>query len=233
MFRKHSFSTFPARAVMSWAASVAITGGFHASPSGPGIARADVIIKDPMRDDQGWTSWDAKYAFTEKGMMAFGIVTRDIKPMPSQFDAAVTIDATKSSIWGFGVAGHYSPETGYTGIGVAANADAEIGVIFARWEHDTIVDIARIDADPDRMFNDVHRIGISVRDDVAFASINGEVVAKIAYTPKFNGSQIVFASFSDGPTYFRDMSIESTIPTPGSAAIIAAAVIASTRRGRR
>jgi hypothetical protein len=208
---------------MGWVASIAITCGFHDSSAGPGVARADIIIKDPMRDDQGYTAWDSKYAFSERGMSPFGIVTRDFKEIPAQFDAAVTIDASKTSIWAFGVAGHYSPETGYSGIGFTANADAEIGVMFARWDRDSIVDMVRIDADASRMLNEVHRIGISVRDDVAFASIDGEIFAKIAYSPKFSSSQITFASFSDDATYFRDLSVAGTIPTPGAAAIISVA----------
>jgi hypothetical protein len=62
-----------------------------------------------------------------------------------------------------------------------------------------------------------------VRDDVAFASIDGEIFAKIAYSPKFSSSQITFASFSDDATYFRDLSVAGTIPTPGAAAIISVA----------
>jgi hypothetical protein len=223
MFRNQSFNTVAAQAVMGCVASIAMTGGFHDASAGPGIARADIIIKDPMRDDQGYTAWDSKYAFSERGMSPFGIVTRDFKEMPAEFDAAVTIDASKTSIWGFGVVGHYSPKTGYSGIGFTANADAEIGVMFALWDHDSIVDMVRIDADACRMLNEVHRIGIGVRDDVAFASIDGEIFAKIPYSPKFSGSQITFASFSDDATYFRDLSIVGTIPTPGVAAFISVA----------
>lgn len=234
MFRDQSSSTVAAKAVVGWVASIAITSGFCNPSAGPGIARADIVIKDPMRDDQGWTAWDSKYIFSKQGMTPFGIVTRDFKEMPSQFDAVVTVDATKSSVWGFGVAGHYSPESGYSGIGFAAVADAEIGVMFARWERDSIVDMVRIDVDVDRMSNEVHRIGISVRDDVAFASIDDQIVAKIGYSPKFNGSQVVFSSFSNETTYFRDLSIASTIPTPGAAAVIsAAAMMAAASRRRR
>jgi hypothetical protein len=233
MSREQFHRTVASRAVIGWVASVAITAGFPGTPVGPGMARADVVIKDPLRDDHGWTAWDSKFAFSEKGMTPFGVVTRDVKEFPSQFDAAVTVDASKSVIWGFGVAGHYSPESGYTGIGFVASADAEIGVMFARWESDSIVDMMRIDAGAEKMFNDVHRIGISVRDDVAFASINGEIVAKIAYSSKFSGSQIVFASFSDDTTYFRDLYIASTIPAPGSVAIIAAGMMGIGSRRRR
>jgi hypothetical protein len=40
------------------------------------------VIKDPLRDDQGWVAWDSKYSFSEKGMSPFGVVTRDIKEFP-------------------------------------------------------------------------------------------------------------------------------------------------------
>lgn len=223
MFRNQSFNTIAAQAVIGWVASIAMTGGFPGSSAGPGIARADIIIKDPMRDDQGYTAWDSKYTFSDRGMSPLGIVTRDVKEMPAEFDAAVTVDASKTSIWSFGVAGQYSPETGYSGIGFTANADPEIGVMFAYWERDSIVDMMRIDVDPARMLNDVHRIGISVRDDVAFASIDEQIVAKIAYRPKFSGSQITFASFSDDATYFRDLTVADTVISPGVAATISVA----------
>lgn len=131
--------------------------------------------------------------------------------------------------------GDYSPKSGYSGIGFTAGADAEVGIFFARWERGTIADIMRIDSDPTRMHNDVQCIGISVREDVAFASVNDVIVAKIAYRHNFNGSQIVVASLSDGHTYFRDMIIQSTMPSPASAVIIAAAVamMASSRHRRR
>jgi len=80
--------------------------------------------------------------------------------------------------------------------------------------------MVRIDADVGNMLNDVHRVGISVRDDVAYAAIDGQTVAKIGYHPKFSGSQLVFASFSDGTTCFRDLSVDGGIPTPGTAAIL-------------
>jgi hypothetical protein len=82
MFRRHFYNTVAAKAVMGWVASVAFTGGFHDSSGGPGTARADFVIKDPLRDDQGWVAWDSKYSFSEKGMSPFGVVTRDIKEFP-------------------------------------------------------------------------------------------------------------------------------------------------------
>ena len=205
----------------------------------PGIARAEVIIKDPMRDDQGWTAWDAKFAFSEMGMSAYGVVTRDFKEFPTQFDAVVTIDASKSTIWGFGAAGSYSPETGYSGIGFTANADPEIGVMFAIWERDNIIDMVRIDTDVDAMLNKIHRVQISVRDDVAFAAIDGRVVAKIGYNgkigynAKIGGSQVVIASFTDSETYFRDLTITAQIPAPGAWLIAAAAGAMAGFRRRR
>jgi hypothetical protein len=199
----------------------------------PGIARAEVIIKDPMRDDQGWTAWDAKFAFSEMGMSAYGVVTRDFKEFPTQFDAVVTIDASKSTIWGFGAAGSYSPETGYSGIGFTANADPEIGVMFAIWDHDKIIDMVRIDADVDAMLNKIHRVQISVRDDVAFAAIDGRVVAKIGYNAKIGGSQVVIASFTDNETYFRDLTITAQIPAPGAWLIAATAGAMAGFRRRR
>ena len=199
----------------------------------PVIARAEFIIKDPLRDDQGWTAWDAKFAFSEMGMSAYGVVTRDLKEFPSRFDAIVTIDASKSVVWGFGVAGTYAPDTGYSGIGFTANADPDIGVMFAIWDRDKIIDMVRIDADADAMLNKIHRVQISVRDDVAFAAIDGRVVAKIGYNPKLSGSQIVFASFSDSETYFRDLTITAQIPAPGAWCVAAAAMAAAGVRRRR
>lgn len=198
----------------------------------PGIVRAEFIIKDPLRDDQGWTAWDSKFAFSEMGMSAYGVVTREFKEFPTQFDAAVTIDASKSTIWGFGAAGSYSPETGYSGIGITANADKEIGVVFAIWDRDNIIDMVRIDTDVHAMLNSIHRVQISVRDDVAFAAIDGHVVAKVGYHAKVGGSQIVFASFSEGDTYARDLTVTSRIPTPGAWMTGAIAVVAAARRRR-
>ena len=199
----------------------------------PSIARAEVIIKDPMRDDQGWTAWDSKVAFSEMGMSAYGVVTRDFKEFPTQFDAAVTIDASKSIMWGFGVAGSYSPKTGYSGIGFTANADRDIGVMFAIWEHDNIIDMVRIDADVDAMLNKVYRVQISVRDDVAFAAIDGRVVAKIGYNAKIGGSQVAIASFTENETYFRDLTITAQVPAPGAWLIAAAAGAMAGFRRRR
>jgi hypothetical protein len=105
--------------------------------------------------------------------------------------------------------------------------------MFARWDRDTIVDMMRIDADPGKMLNDVHRIQISVREDVAYAAIDDRIVAKIAYSSKFSGSQIVFASFSDDVTYFRDMTIVSTIPAPGAIVIVGIASMMVVRGRRR
>ena len=198
----------------------------------PVIAHAEVIIKDPMRDDQGWTAWDSKFAFSEMGMSAYGVVTRDFKELPTQFDAAITIDASKSIIWGFGVAGEYSPKTGYTGIGITANVNKEIGFMFARWESDAIVDMMQIDPDATAWLDGIHTIQVSIRDDVAFAAIDGKVVAKMGYSPKFAGSQIVIASFADGDTFFRDLTIASRIPTPGAWMVAAAAIFVGTRRRR-
>lgn len=75
--------------------------------AGSAMARADGIIKDSMQKDAGWTTWDSKVWFSDRGMSAFGVVTRDFKEFPTQFEAAVTIDASKSVIWGFGVAGSF------------------------------------------------------------------------------------------------------------------------------
>jgi hypothetical protein len=140
MFRHQFFNTVAAKAVMGWVTTVVITGGFHDPSGGAGIARADIIIEDPLRDDQGWTAWDSKYAFSEKGMTPFGVVTRDFfKEMPSQFDAAVTIDASESFNWGFGVAGQYSPETGYSGLALQAT-DRQDG------ERERLLDLVDVDA---------------------------------------------------------------------------------------
>jgi uncharacterized protein (TIGR03382 family) len=206
---------------------------FAAAAAANAAAHAEFIIKDPMRDDQGWTAWDSKVAFSDMGMSVYGIVTRDVKEFPSRFDAVVTIDASKSIVWGFGVAGTYAPDTGYSGIGFTANADPDIGVMFAIWDHDKIIDMVRIDADADAMLNKIHRVQISVRDDVAFAAIDGRVVAKIGYNPKLGGSQIVFASFSDNETYFRDLTITAQIPAPGAWCVAAAAMAAAGVRRRR
>lgn len=105
--------------------------------------------------------------------------------------------------------------------------------MFARWDRNTIVDMVRIDADPGKMLNDVYRIQISVREDVAYAAIDDRIVAKIAYSSKFSGSQIVFASFSDDVTYFRDLTIVSTIPTPGAIVIVGIAAMGFVRGRRR
>lgn len=178
-------------------------------------SRADFIVNDSLREDQGWTTWDSKVSFSKKGMTAFGVVTRDFKEFPAQFDAAVTIEASKSYIWGFGVAGSYSPETGYSGIGFAANADKEIGVMFARWDRDSIVDMMRVDIDSEKVFNGRNAIEIGVREDVAFAAIDGTIVAKIAYKPEFGGNQVVIASYSEDETFFSDLVIGSRVPGPG------------------
>ncbi|XVJ58433.1 MAG: hypothetical protein HEQ23_03145 [Tepidisphaera sp.] len=90
----------------------------------------------------------------------------------------------------------------------------------------------RIDAEAKKMLNGEHRVHISVREDVAYAAIDDRIVAKIAYSPKFSGSQIVFASFTEDVTYFRDMTIVSTIPAPGVIAIIGIASM-MVARGRR
>lgn len=234
MIRSHVISTVAAKVVMGWIASIAAADGFHGSSDGPGKGGDDFMVKDPMRDDEGYIAWDSAYDFSERGMSPFGIVARDFKKMPSQFDASVTVDASKSAFWGFGVAGRYSPKAGYSGIGFAASADSEIGVVFARWERDSIVDMARIDVDAATMMHGVHRITISVRDDVAFAAIDDRVVGQIGYSSKYSGSQVVFASFPDGATSFRDMAIAGTVPTPGAAAImtIAGMMVVGGRRRR-
>lgn len=198
----------------------------------PSVARAEFIIKDSLRDDQGWTAWDSKFAFSDKGMSAYGVVVRDFKELPSQFDAAITIDASKSVVWGFGVAGMYSPEAGYTGIGITANIDKDVGLMFARWESDSIVDMMQIDPDASAWLDGVHTITVSVREDVAYASIDGKFVAKIGYSPKHAGSQVVVASFADGETFFRDLTMESRIPSPGSWLVAAIAAPMAVRRRR-
>ncbi|MBY0111590.1 MAG: hypothetical protein K2Y21_02110 [Phycisphaerales bacterium] len=196
------------------------------------IARADFIVKDSLQKDQGWTAWDSKVGFTEKGMTAFGVVTRDYKEFPSEFDAMVTIDASKSIIWSFGVAGSYSPETGYTGIGITANSNKEVGFVFARWEKDSIVDMMQIDPDAAAWLDGIHSIEIGVREDVTFAAIDGKIVAKLGYNPKFSGTQVVIASFAEGDTFFRDLTVASRIPAPGAWMIAASAVFIAARRRR-
>lgn len=195
-------------------------------------SQADFIVKDSLQKDAGWTTWDSKVGFSENGMTAFGVVTRDFKEFPAQFDAAVTIDASKSYVWGFGFAGSYSPETGYSGIGFAANADKDVGVMFARWDRDSIVDMMRIDIDPEKVLNGRHAIEIGVREDVAIAAIDGTIVAKIAYKPEFGGTQVVIASFAECDTFFRDLTIASRIPAPGAWMIAASAVCIAARRRR-
>lgn len=198
----------------------------------PSIARADFIIKDPLQKDAGWTAWDSKVGFSENGMSAYGVVTRDYKEFPTQFDASVTIDASKSIIWGFGVAGSYSPKTGYTGIGITANSNQEVGFMFARWEENSIVDMMQIDPDAAAWLDGIHSIEIGVRDEVAFAAIDGKIVAKLGYNPKFSGSQVVIASFAEGDTFFRDLTVASRIPAPGPWMIAASAMFMATRRRR-
>lgn len=198
----------------------------------PAIAHAEVIIKDSLQKDQGWAAWDSKFAFSDMGMTAYGVVTRDFKEFPTQFDAAVTIDASKSIIWGFGVAGDYSPKTGYSGIGITANSNKQVGVMFARWENDSIVDMVQIDADATQWIDGIHTIVVSVRDDVAFATIDEQTVAKIGYNAKHAGSQIVIASFAEGDTYFRDLTVTSRIPSPGAGIVGAWAAAIGARRRR-
>jgi hypothetical protein len=83
------------------------------------------------------------------------------------------------------------------------------------------------------MLNKIHRVQISVRDDVAFAAIDGRVVAKIGYNAKIGGSQVVIASFTDNETYFRDLTITAQIPAPGAWLIAATAGAMAGFRRRR
>lgn len=198
----------------------------------PSIARADFIVKDSLQKDAGWTTWDSKVGFSEKGMSAYGVVARDFKEFPTQFDAMVTIDASKSSIWSFGVAGSYSPETGYTGIGIAANRNKEVGFMFARWESDSIVEMMQIDPDAAVWLDGIHSIEIGVREDVAFAAVDGKIVAKLGYNPKFSSTQVVIASFAEDDTFFRDLTVASRIPAPGAWMIAASAVFIGFHRRR-
>lgn len=204
---------------------------FAAAVTAHAAARADVAITDPMRDDQGWITWDSKAAFTKKGMSVTGVVSRDFKQFPTAFDTSITIDASKAAVWSFGVAGVYTPDAGYTGIGIAANADPAIGVMFARWERGSIIDTVRIDAEIKKIMDGTHHVTISVREGVAYAAIDSREVGKIAYD-NHAGSQVVIASFAEHDTYFRDMTIIPRVPSPGTWMIAAAGMVACGRRRR-
>lgn len=178
-------------------------------------ARGEVILQDSLQKNAGWTGWDSKLAFGEMGLSAFGVVSRELEWLPNQFDARVTIDAAKSIIWGFGVAGSYSEKTGFSGIALVADRQEKPGITFGRWENDTIVDSVWIDTDAEKMFDGLHDLQISMRDSVIFAGIDGVTVAKLGYDSKPAGSQIVLASFAEGDTYFRDLTVSARIPSQG------------------
>lgn len=178
-------------------------------------ARGEFILQDSLQKDAGWTGWDSKLAFGELGLSTLGVVSRELKWLPDQFDAMVTIDASKSIIWGFGVAGSFSDTTGFSGIALVADRQDKPGVTFGRWENDTIVDSVWIDAEATKMFDGLHDLQISVRDSVIFAGIDGVTVAKLGYDSKPAGSQIVLASFAEGDTYFRDLTVSARIPSQG------------------
>lgn len=195
-------------------------------------ANGEFILQDSLQKDAGWSSWESKVAFGEMGLSAFGVVSRELKWLPDQFDAQVTIDASKAIIWGFGVAGSYSDKTGFSGIALVADRQEKPGITFGRWENDTIVDSVWIDAEADKMFDGLHDVRISVRDSVIFAGIDGVTVAKLGYDSKPAGSQIVLASFAEADTYFRDMTISALIPSQGGlmAAVPLIALAAMRRR---
>lgn len=178
-------------------------------------ANGEFFLKDSLQKDAGWTSWDSKVGFGEMGLSAFGVVSRELKWLPEEFDAQITIDASKAIIWGFGVAGSYSPETGFSGIALVADRQDKPGVTFGRWENDMIVDSVWIDAEATKMFDGLHDLRISVRDSVIFAGIDGVTVAKLGHNSKPAGSQIVLASFAEGDAFFRDLAVAARIPSQG------------------
>lgn len=179
-------------------------------------AQGEVILKDSLRKDAGWSDWDSKLAFGEMGLSAFGVVSRQLEWLPDRFEAQVTLDAAKSIIWGFGVAADYSPKTGFSGIALVADQQEKPRITLGRWENDMIVDSIDIDAEGAKLFDGVHNLMIGVRDDVAYARIDGVTVAKLGFdTKKPAGSQIVLASFAEGDTFFRDLVVAARIPSQG------------------
>ncbi|MBL8874917.1 MAG: hypothetical protein JNM86_03880 [Phycisphaerae bacterium] len=195
-------------------------------------ANGEFILQDSLQKDAGWSNWDSTVAFGEMGLSTFGVVSRELKWLPGEFDAMVTIDASKSIIWGFGVAGTFSEKMGFSGIALVADRQDKPGVTFGRWENDTIVDSVWIDAEATKMFDGLHDLRISVRDSVIFAGIDGVTVAKMSYDSKPAGSDIVLASFAEGDTYFRDLSVVARIPSQGGlmAAVPLIALAAMRRR---
>ena len=196
-------------------------------------AHGEFILQDSLQKDQGWTSWDSKLAFGEMGLSAFGVVSRELEWLPERFEAQVTLDTAKSIIWGFGVAGTFSPETGFSGIALVADRQEKPGVTLGRWENDMIVDSVWIDAEAEKLFDGVHDLMIGVREDVAYARIDGVTVAKLGFDAKKPaGSQIVLASFAEGDTFFRDLTVAARIPSQGGlmAAVPLIALAAMRRR---
>jgi len=196
-------------------------------------AHGEFILQDSLQKDQGWTSWDSKLAFGEMGLSAFGVVSRELEWLPERFEAQVTLDTAKSIIWGFGVAGTFSPETGFSGIALVADRQEKPGVTLGRWENDMIVDSVWIDAEAEKLFDGVHDLMIGVGEDVAYARIDGVTVAKLGFDAKKPaGSQIVLASFAEGDTFFRDLTVAARIPSQGGlmAAVPLIALAAMRRR---
>ncbi|MBS0191786.1 MAG: hypothetical protein U0573_12355 [Phycisphaerales bacterium] len=196
-------------------------------------ARAEFIVQDSLQKDQGWSSFDSKVSFSEAGLTAFGVIARELEWLPSEFDARITIDASKAIVWGFGVAGSYSPETGFSGFAMVADQQEKPGITFGRWENDKIVDSIWIDAEARKMFDGLHEITIGVRDSVVFAGIDGAVVGKLGFDAKPAGTQVVLASFSDGDTHFRDLSIIARIPSQGGAMAAVPLLILTASKRRR
>ncbi|MBL8886384.1 MAG: hypothetical protein JNK16_06960 [Phycisphaerales bacterium] len=197
-------------------------------------ARGELILQDSLRKDAGWSDWDSKLAFGEMGLSAFGVVSRELEWLPERFEAQVTLDAAKSIIWGFGVAADFSPKTGFSGIALVADRQDKPRITLGRWENDLIVESVDIDAEAEKLFDGVHDLMIGVREDVAYARIDGVTVAKLGFDAKKPaGSQIVLASFAEGDTFFRDLTVAARIPSQGGLMVAMPLIALAAMRRRR
>lgn len=195
------------------------------------VAQAEFIFQDPMQSDSGWVGVHSNVDFGKFGMSATGVAFRDVEEFPEVFDARITIDASKSLLWAFGVAGNYDEKTGFSGIAIVADNQDKPGFTLGRWDQDSLIDSVWVDAAGMNLFEGIHKIGISARDGHAWADIDGATHAKLSFDSKPKGSQVVVASFSDGDTYFRDFRF-ARVPAIGTLSAFApfAAFLATRRR---